>query len=456
LWCYHRQQACHTKVTFPRDWGDQPHILPLHRCLLPAPDCLQLISSLKQLQLAQAPGFDIQLLSTLMDIANVAATTGSSLWAQAAGALEATATAGDAPSAADAATSSKRMTALQAAAPTLPGWLFTTGRSLVEVGQLLQQAPAWLNATAAFNSAPHQLIRRVACVSKHAEALTFLQDVLTELQDLQQAGGTESALPADAPAAANSPEPADAATADAAAADTSSGGAAAEPAAAAGAGWGGVPVPPETLQKLQQQVSGLLLQYQPLLEQCRAAEASADRAALASALRAFVGEAAGTAGWLVQGLQDVGSAVCAAFPVPWACNDPTCSSMEGLSESASVKKCGACKVCRVSRCSFSLACVIQIQGLDVCKGVLLSVVGSRQLQNVRFWTCVLPRWCCCPLMQLCWFVCHLRTRRHRILSPLPVWLLPVCAGCRLLLPQPSVPPLGRAWCYLQAPEGRSS
>lgn len=113
---------------------------------------------------------------------------------------------------------------------------------------------------------------------------------------------------------------------------------------------------PETLQKLQQQVSGLLQQYQPLLEKCRAAEASADSAALASALRTFVGDACGADGWLVQGLQDVGAAVCAAFPQSFACNEPTCSSMEGLSESGGVKKCGACKVCLVAGTGSTSVC----------------------------------------------------------------------------------------------------
>lgn len=252
--------------------------------------------------MAQAPGFDVQLLSVLMDIANVAATTGSTVWAQAAASKAATAAAGDAAAAtaassADAAAAiSKKHAALQSAAPTLAGWLFTTGKALVAVGQLMQQAPAWLNATAAFNSAHHQLVKRVGRVSKHAEALANLQDVLAELQALQQVG-TAAAL-ADAPAAASpaaSPEPSDAA------ANTNSGGVGSEPAAAAaaaaaGAGRGKMPVTPETLQKLQQQVSGLLLKYQPLLEQCHAAEASADSAALASALRAFVGDACGAAG----------------------------------------------------------------------------------------------------------------------------------------------------------------
>lgn len=222
-------------------------------------------------------------------------------------------------------------------------WL-TTRRSLVAVGQLLQQAPAWLNATAAFDSAHHQLVRRVGCVSKHAAALTFLQDILTELQALQQGG---PAALTDASAASASPAPA--APSDAAA-DTSSGGVPepAAAAAAAGAGWGEMPATPETLQKLQQQVSGLLLKYQPILEECRAAEASANSAALASALRTFVGDGCGASGWLVAGLQDVGAAVRAACPQSFACNEPTCSSMEGVSESVDVKKCGACKVCLVT------------------------------------------------------------------------------------------------------------
>lgn len=106
---------------------------------------------------------------------------------------------------------------------------------------------------------------------------------------------------------------------------------------------------PEVLRQLQERVAGLLQRYQPLLEQCRAAEASADRAALVSALEACV--AACGEGWLPQGLQDLGAAVCAATPQTFACNLPTCSSLEGLTEAGCVKKCGACKVCVcVSHC----------------------------------------------------------------------------------------------------------
>lgn len=270
------------------------------------------MSSIKQLQVASDPLHGSPLLLSWLTIANVAACCCSELWAKAAEAPTPT----PATAAAAAAAPPSKQAALKAAAPTLNVWLFTTGRALQEIGCLLELAPDWLAAGCRRNLGPEDLAKRFSYVSQHTEALRFLQDVLPELSAMQQ----EAA--AGQPATAASPAPAvDAAIA--------------QPAAAAGAG--SVPV----LQQLQRQVSELLDSYKPLLEQCRAAEASGDQQSLSAALDAFVA-ACGAGSWLTSGLQDVGAAVCAAFPQSFVCNEPSCNTMKGVTDS--VKKCGACKV----------------------------------------------------------------------------------------------------------------
>lgn len=264
------------------------------------------MSSVKQLQVASAPGYDSQLLCTLLDIANLAATTASSVWAKA-----------GAETLAAASTPSTQQAVLKMAAPTLGTWLFTTGRALSETGRLLAHAPAWLESSAPQNTSTRQLSRRVASVSKHAEVLSFLQSVLDDL--------------ATAAAAADAPSPAP--NADAASGSTDTAAAAAAPAVSAA----GI----ASLQGLQKQVTDLLGQYGPLLEQCRAAEASGDTQSLSAALDAFVA-ACGSGSWVAKGLQELGAAVCSAFPQSFTCNDPSCTVMDGLTES--LKKCSACQV----------------------------------------------------------------------------------------------------------------
>ena len=49
---------------------------------------------------------------------------------------------------------------------------------------------------------------------------------------------------------------------------------------------------------------------------------------------------------LVLQLCDIGRQLCTMLPVPFACNKPSCSRLEGLSELTAVKggRCSACKV----------------------------------------------------------------------------------------------------------------
>lgn len=318
------------------------------------------MSSVKQLQLATDPNFDVQLWACLLDIANTAATAGSTAWAKAAA------------SEASAAPDSSKQTLLTSAAPTLSVWLSVTGRSLMAVGQLLQQAPAWLTATAPYNRSAQQLLRRVAVVSKHGEALTFLQEVLSQLQAQDQhmaetcpsaPAGPSSAAPGSASGPGSN---SNSACADVVAAPT-------DPAAASAAA-GRPPrvlphVSPGVLEQLGQQVDSLLQRYTPLLERLRAVEASGDTDAATSSMVAFMAAcgAAQVPAWLPEAVEDLGTAVFSAIPQMFACNQASCSSLEGVTETAGVKRCSGCKV-GVSRAAstpaLSTKCGVQIQGFN--------------------------------------------------------------------------------------------
>lgn len=234
----------------------------------------------------------------------------------------------DTATTASAAAANEQAAVLQTTAPTLNAWMFTTGRALAEIGRLLTLAPDWLDFTRPYHSSPQQLSTRLGVVSQHVEVLEFLQGVLSQLQ-LQEEGKSVSSQPGDSSSAA-----------------TSAGGDRAA-----------------SLQALQQQVEGLLQRYSPLLEQRRAAQASAgdDPQALSAALDAFVSACDGGSNtngtWLTRGLQEVGTAVASAFPQGFTCNEPTCTVMKGLTESL-VEECDACKVrCRV---------VVQCVSASVC------------------------------------------------------------------------------------------
>lgn len=106
------------------------------------------------------------------------------------------------------------------------------------------------------------------------------------------------------------------------------------------------------LRKLQQQAAALVQQWQPLLDACTEAltttssGTSSRRQALLAALTAF-GVACAQDGWLPGALQELGSAVWSAFPQKFACNDPACNNLAGLTETSCAKKlCTDCKVAR--------------------------------------------------------------------------------------------------------------
>lgn len=259
--------------------------------------CSQLVSGLKQLQVASKPEFDMQQLRMVLDIANNTASTASKIIP-------------------DPATD---MRAEHAAA--ISAWLAVTGRSLVTIGQLQALVPAWKEASWQTTGATVSAMRaHLHILMQHAEAVTWLERMLSELLTLQKeeaAGKKKHKKPSSA----------------------DSGGAAAAAVLDA--------IAPAALEDLHQRAVMLLERLEPLLQQGRAAEvsshaAASDQMALAAATDAFSDACAD--GWLPKGLQGLGAGVWTAFPPTWACSDPVCANVDGLTEAAGIKKCLNCQV----------------------------------------------------------------------------------------------------------------
>ena len=186
-------------------------------------------------------------------------------------------------------------------APAFTAWLAITGRSLAVVGRLLQSAVPLLEATVAAPGHPLQFDALLETLEQYHPALLWLAEMLSQLQ---QAQGSTSPPPA------------------------------------------AVRVDSNTLQQLAQQASQLARRVVGLLPN-RVFSSERRVFELQCGFVASCGDAC-KQGWLPQGLQDLGVGVWSAFPQSFACNEPSCLNLEGLTESSCAKKC--CTGCKVGGC----------------------------------------------------------------------------------------------------------
>lgn len=145
------------------------------------------------------------------------------------------------------------------------------------------------------------------------------------------------------------------------------------------------------LRKLQQQAAALVQQWQPLLDACTEAltttssGTSSRRQALLAALTAF-GVACAQDGWLPGALQELGSAVWSAFPQKFACNDPACNNLAGLTETSCAKK--LCTDCKVSTAAGQVVGV----DLEVALWAVSAIVICFCARSFPYIICVHRRW----------------------------------------------------------------
>jgi hypothetical protein len=188
------------------------------------------------------------------------------------------------------------------AAPATTAWLFAAGRALVASGKVLLLVPAWRARPSETSPPSSKLLLDLMIFFK---PLGGIQSLLFSIQDQLQQG-----QPAPPPAAA-------------------------APSTAA-------------IENVLKAAYMLLDGYQSLIGQCMSA-AMTGFGMLGSSpqiIAAFDALTAACAqGGLPTSLQVVGASLCAAFPQRFACNNPACASMEGLTEAAcAVNKCSGCKV----------------------------------------------------------------------------------------------------------------
>jgi hypothetical protein len=104
-------------------------------------------------------------------------------------------------------------------------------------------------------------------------------------------------------------------------------------------------VPPALLQELRTLANALAPRFNFLGNLCLAATGAVvqDPAKYAAVFQAHL--QACMAGWLPEGLQQLGAKVWAAWPQKYACNDDLCLNLSCLTEhSCGRSKCTACKV----------------------------------------------------------------------------------------------------------------
>lgn len=100
------------------------------------------------------------------------------------------------------------------------------------------------------------------------------------------------------------------------------------------------------LHKLQQQAEAAIEHWQASEELYNEALSTGREGLQVAALCAFAKDC-GEGIWLPGALQELGSAVWSAFPQKYACNDPACGNLEGLTEASCAKK--ACTDCKVRK-----------------------------------------------------------------------------------------------------------
>lgn len=194
------------------------------------------------------------------------------------------------------------------AAPATMAWLFMAGRALVAAGRVLLLVPGW-RARPSMSSPPSSKLLLELMVG-WAKPVVHIQSLLaTMLEQLEQG------QPAPPPAAA-------------------------APSTAA-------------VENALKSIKMVLQLNQELILQCMSTASQGMLAfgAFSSSpqiIAAFDALAAACASrGLPTSLQVVGASLCAAFPQRFACNNPACASMEGLTEAAcAVNKCSGCKVVR--------------------------------------------------------------------------------------------------------------
>jgi hypothetical protein len=191
------------------------------------------------------------------------------------------------------------------ATPATMAWLFMAGRALVAAGRVLLLVPGW-RARPSMSSPPSSklLLELMGWAKPVVHILSLLSAMLEQLEQGQ---------PAQPPAAA---APSIAAVANAL----------------------------KSIKMVLQLNQELILQCMSTASQGMLAfGAFSISPQLIAAFEALIAACASRG--LPTSLQVVGASLCAAFPQRFACNNPACGSMEGLTEAAcAVNKCSGCKV----------------------------------------------------------------------------------------------------------------
>lgn len=294
--------------------------------------CSLLVSAMKEVEgRAALPGFDPAMMPYLSSVACMAASA-APIFAFADQLQQQTATPASLP---------------YLAGPANTAWLFAVGRALVTAGWVLRLVPAWrAHPTEASPPSSKLLLQLMGFVQPLGRIQRLLSAMLDQLEQGQPAP----------PAAATVPST-------------------------------------TAIEDVLKGIRMILQAYQPLTDQSMHAAMHGVLAAVRSSSpqlnAAFEALTAACAqGGLPAVLQAVGASLCAAFPQRFACNNPTCGSVEGLTEAAcAVKKCSGCKVGMVGMCGSILT--LRCCGVACC-GVLWNSTAD------SCWACT--SWVVCVCM----------------------------------------------------------
>jgi hypothetical protein len=127
------------------------------------------------------------------------------------------------------------------------------------------------------------------------------------------------------------------------------------------------------LRKLQQQAAAVLELGQSSEELYSEGLSTGREGLQVAALLAFAKCDAGEGRRLPVALQEFGAAVWSAFPQKYACNDPACLKLEGLTETSCAKK--ACTDCKVS-ITWEVSACVQSASQHTCFKDHTSLQGS--------------------------------------------------------------------------------